>query len=176
MAAPSHSHRGRAEGIFQNQIPADDPRDQFAQRRVRVRIRAARDRNHRSKLGVTQPRKSAGNAREDERDHNRGSGKLRRGLARDHKNARPDNCANAQREQIQRAQRAPQALFAFNFYGFLHQCGQVFFCEQICHLFGFSLGLSLGFRRTHLRCRVANFSTMHSKPESPATPQSAPAR
>ena len=45
--------------IFQDQVPADDPGNQFAQRRVRIGVRAARDGNHRGQFRVAQARQAA---------------------------------------------------------------------------------------------------------------------
>ena len=47
IARPADRHRGRADGVFQDQVPADDPGDQLAHRGVGVSVRAARNRNHR---------------------------------------------------------------------------------------------------------------------------------
>ncbi len=42
IIAPGNRHRDVADGVFENQIPADDPRHQFAQRGVGVGVGAAR--------------------------------------------------------------------------------------------------------------------------------------
>ena len=62
------SHRDRHVGhrVFQNQIPADNPRENFAQNRVGVGVGAARDRNHRGQFGETQAREQAS----DQHDQN----------------------------------------------------------------------------------------------------------
>ena len=54
-----HSHI--ADRIFQNQVPANDPRDQFTQSRVRIRIRAPSNRDHRSQFGIAQTGEAARN-------------------------------------------------------------------------------------------------------------------
>ena len=56
IAAPAHRHRHRADGIFEDEIPADHPREDFAERGVGIGVGAARDGNHRRQLGITQRR------------------------------------------------------------------------------------------------------------------------
>ena len=56
-------------------------RDELAERRVAVRVRAAGDRNHRRELGVAESGEQAAESGEDEREHDRGPGVLRRGGA-----------------------------------------------------------------------------------------------
>ncbi len=60
VSAKPNCHSHVADRIFQNQVPANDPRDQFAQSRVRIRIRAARNRDHRRQFGIAQSGKTAG--------------------------------------------------------------------------------------------------------------------
>ena len=71
---PAVGDRGRADGVFQNQVPANDPSEQFTQGGVGIRIRRARDRHHRSKLRVAERRKDTRNPRQHKREHQRRSG------------------------------------------------------------------------------------------------------
>ena len=59
VSAPTDGNGTGAEGIFEKQVPTDDPGNDFAQRRICIRVGAARNRNHRSELGVAKARKSA---------------------------------------------------------------------------------------------------------------------
>ena len=59
MCGKAHADAHIAEGIFKNQIPADDPGHQLAQRGIRVGVSRPGDRDHRGQFGVTQPRKHA---------------------------------------------------------------------------------------------------------------------
>ena len=43
-----------ANGVFEDQVPADDPRDELAHGRVGVGVRAASDRNHGREFGVAE--------------------------------------------------------------------------------------------------------------------------
>src|SRR5262249_7052349 len=55
-----------ADGVFEDQIPADDPRDDFAHRGVGVGVSAAGDGDHGSELGVADGGKAAGDGDENE--------------------------------------------------------------------------------------------------------------
>ena len=59
VAAPADGDGHRADGVFENQVPADHPRHQLAERRVGVGVGAAGDRDHRGELGVAQRGKGA---------------------------------------------------------------------------------------------------------------------
>ena len=54
VSSETDTHCHVADRIFQDQIPADDPGNQLAHSGIRVRVRAARDRNHGSQFRVTQ--------------------------------------------------------------------------------------------------------------------------
>ena len=58
VAAPGDRDRDVADRVLEDQIPADDPRDELAERRVRVRVGAAGLRNHRGELGVAERRRA----------------------------------------------------------------------------------------------------------------------
>ena len=59
IAGPADRDRHIANCVFENEIPADNPRDDLTQRRIRIRVGRARDRNHRGEFGVTKRRESA---------------------------------------------------------------------------------------------------------------------
>ena len=87
--------------------------DQLAHRRVGVRVRAARDRDHRRELGVAQPRERAAERGDDEAQRHRRSGVVGRGGRGAHEQAGADDRADAERDQIERAQRALQTAAVF---------------------------------------------------------------
>ncbi len=91
--------RGREE-VFEDQHPADEPGDDLAERRVRIRVRAARNRQHRGELGVAQARERAGDAGEDEAQHDGGAGMHRGGLAGQHEDAGADDRADAEHDEV----------------------------------------------------------------------------
>jgi hypothetical protein len=66
VLAPGDGDGRGADGIFQNQVPADDPRRELSHRRVGIGIRAAGYGDHRGELGVTEAGQGAADARHDE--------------------------------------------------------------------------------------------------------------
>jgi len=57
-----------AEGVFENQIPADDPGDEFAERGVGVGVGRAGNGNHGGQFGVTKAGEDADDGYENERE------------------------------------------------------------------------------------------------------------
>src|SRR5207253_5471448 len=74
IIAPRDRDRDVADGVLEDQIPADDPRHQLAERRVRVRVRTAGLRDHRGEFRVTETGESARAAEKNEREYQRGAG------------------------------------------------------------------------------------------------------
>ena len=93
-------HGRRGDGVFENQIPTDDPRDQLAHRRVRVRVGAAGDGNHRRELGVTQAGERAADSGDDERQHHRRTRAIGDRSGGAHEQTGADDCADAERDEV----------------------------------------------------------------------------
>ena len=74
IGAEADSDDDIADGVFENQIPADDPGEDFAQRGVGIGVGAAGDGDHGGKLGVTKTGKAAGQRDEKKRNRDGGSG------------------------------------------------------------------------------------------------------
>ncbi len=74
VAAPGNGDRDVADGVLEDEIPADDPGDQLAERRVGIGVGAARLRNHRRQLRVAQAGERADAAEEEERENERRAG------------------------------------------------------------------------------------------------------
>ncbi len=110
VTGPAHGHGDGTHRIFQSQVPADDPCEQLAQRRVAVSVGAAGHGNQRGEFGITQRGERRDDARQREGKHHRRSGVLRRRRAGQHEDARADDAADAQQHQIQRPQRAMEAV------------------------------------------------------------------
>jgi hypothetical protein len=121
VVAPRDGDRDVADGVLEDQIPADDPRNEFAERRIGVRVCAARLRNHRSQLGVAQPGEPAARAKENERDDERGTRakandvagriSLSRGRGADRaEDSGADHGPDREHYQITRAERALQSV------------------------------------------------------------------
>ena len=66
VLAPCCGNRGRGDGVFENEIPANDPRDKFTHRCVGVSIGATCNRNHRCEFRITETGKCAADARDNE--------------------------------------------------------------------------------------------------------------
>ena len=109
IAGPADGDGRCRDAVFEHHVPADEPRDELAERRVRVRIRAARHRDQRRELGVAERREAAADRRDDEAEHDRGAGMLGRGLSGDHEDAAADHGADAERGQAPRPERALEA-------------------------------------------------------------------
>src|SRR5260370_41987850 len=66
VSRPANCDRDRADGVFENEVPPNNPREQLAQRGVTISIGAARHWNQRSKFTVTERGKNRGNPRQHE--------------------------------------------------------------------------------------------------------------
>ena len=112
VARPGRGHRGAAHGVFEDQVPADDPGEDFAQRGVGIGVGAAGHGGHGGELGVAQGGQGAAHAGDGiGQDHAR-PGIQGRGPPGDDEDARADNAAHAQRRQRPGAQHAVQAMLA----------------------------------------------------------------
>src|SRR5438876_401473 len=84
MARPADTHRGSAGGVFEHQVPADDPGRELAHGGVGVGVGAARDRHGARHLGVAETGERTRDADEDHREGHRGTGVQRGHLPGDH--------------------------------------------------------------------------------------------
>jgi hypothetical protein len=73
ISRPRCRGRRHADAVLEDQVPADDPRDDFTERGVRVGVRAAGDRHHRGQLRVTECDEDARERRKRERQYDPGS-------------------------------------------------------------------------------------------------------
>ncbi len=74
ITGEAHGDGDVADHVFENQVPADDPGKDFAERRVGVGVGAAGDGDHRGQLGVAQAGKAAGDRHQEKRNGNRRPG------------------------------------------------------------------------------------------------------
>ena len=72
VGGEADAHRHVADGVFQDQVPTDDPGDQFSHGGVGVGIGAAGDGNHGRQLGIAEPGEGA-----DDRHQHDGKGQCR---------------------------------------------------------------------------------------------------
>ena len=117
VAGPRDGDGDVADRVLDDQIPADDPRHQLAERRVGVGVGGSRHRHHRRELGVAQRGEAAGDRRQHERQDDRRSGAQvirpaggRRPDRREEAGA--DDRADAEGGELQRAEGALQLLAA----------------------------------------------------------------
>ena len=74
IVRPGDRHGDVADGVLEDQVPPDDPRDQLSQGRIRVGVGAPRLRDHGGKLGVAQTGERAAYTEQQERQDERGPG------------------------------------------------------------------------------------------------------
>ena len=91
IARPAFGHHCGGDREFQDQIPADDPRDELTEGRVRERVGAACHRHRRGELRVAQRGQAARDGGEDERYRDRRPGDVARRGRSDREDAGPDH-------------------------------------------------------------------------------------
>ena len=125
VAAPSRCHSRCSECVFDDQVPANDPSENFAEGCVGIRVRRPGNRNQRRKLRVTKACKHAADTREDERQNNCGPCEVCRHRSSQNEYACADDRADSKCHQIDGSENASQAAFAF-FACLAHQCFEWF--------------------------------------------------
>ena len=103
-ATPAYGHRHRPHRVFENQVPADHPRDDLAQRRIGVGVCAPRNGDHRGELRVAQRRKRTGQAGGQIRKHNRRTGLVGRSGPGQDEDSGANDGADAEQGQVERRQ------------------------------------------------------------------------
>ena len=129
VAGPADRDRGRGEQVLEDQVPADEPGDEFAERGVRIRVSAARHGDHRGELRVAESGERAAEAGDQERHDERGSGVVRRSRARQHEDAGADDGADAQQDEGARVERAVELVRGVGLVQFADRFGR----EQRMH-------------------------------------------
>src|SRR5437667_5447196 len=116
VRGPAVRDRGGSDCVFKDQIPADDPGEEFTEGRVRVRVSRAGDRHHRSKLCVTERGEYTSESRHHKREHQGGAGAIVRGYTRQDENARADNRADTEGRQLYWPEDTAQTILAFHLF------------------------------------------------------------
>ncbi len=101
---PALRHDAGAEHHLEQQVPADDPGDELAQRGVGERVGRAGDRHRGRELGVAEGRQPAADRGEHERQDHAGPGDLLGGLAGQREDAGADDDTDAEDRQVQGGQ------------------------------------------------------------------------
>ena len=107
VVAPRDRDGDVADRVLENQVPADDPRHQLAERRVGVGVGAAGLRNHRRQLRVAERRQRAGAAEQDEREDQRRSGAGADDVAVRRRPVRRRRCRSRRRCRRRSPRRSP---------------------------------------------------------------------
>ncbi len=116
VRCPRNRNGNVANRIFDNEIPPNNPRHKFTQRRIRVGVGTAGDRDERRKLRIGQGTEAARDRCDDEREHNtwtcaevvRATGS---GCANDRKNPCAYNRSDPQGDEINGTEGALQMCF-----------------------------------------------------------------
>ena len=106
IARPADRDGGSAKRVFEDQVPADDPGDDFAHGGVGVGVGAAGNRHRRSHLRIAEAGKGAGKRAKDKGQRDRRAGISRRGMSGQHENAGTDDGPDAERHEVDGGERA----------------------------------------------------------------------
>ncbi len=110
VLAPGDGDRRGSDCVFEHQVPADDPGDEFAHRRVRVGVGAAGDRNHRRELRVAEAGKQTADCRHQERQCHGRPRSLCDGGRGPHEDTGADDRADPERHERPSPERPLQCL------------------------------------------------------------------
>ena len=102
VARPADGNRRCAKRILKDQVPADDPGDEFAQGSIGIGVGTPGDRDGGGHLRVAKTRKRTSNATKYEGERNGGIGVGGCGMAGEHENARADDAADTKRNEAPR--------------------------------------------------------------------------
>ena len=102
IARPADGDCRRAKRIFEDQVPADDPGDEFAHGRIGIGVGAPSDWDGGRHFRVAKTRKRAGNAAKYEGERNGRTGVGGRGMTGEHENAGAYDATDAERDEAPR--------------------------------------------------------------------------
>ena len=108
ILAPGDGDRRGPDCVFEHQVPADDPGDEFTHRGVPVRVRAACDRDHRRELCVAEAGKQTADCRHQECQCHGRPRSLCDGGRRPHEETGADDRADPERHELPSPERALQ--------------------------------------------------------------------
>ena len=95
VVGPAGGYGAGAHGVFQREIPPDDPGDEFAEGGVGVGIGGPGERNHGGEFGVAETREGAAETGENKGQHERGTRRVST-QAREDEDAGADNGTDAE--------------------------------------------------------------------------------
>ena len=100
VAGPADRDGHSADAVFEDEVPADDPSHQFAERGVGVSVGAAGDRDSGGHLGVAQASEGAGDGADDKGEDDRWASVRGGGVAGEDEDAGADDAADADHHQV----------------------------------------------------------------------------
>jgi hypothetical protein len=100
----------RRDRVLEDEVPSDDPCEQLAEGRVRVRVGAAGDRHHGRELGIAEPGERAREPGDDEGQDEPGPRELVRRQPGQHEDAGADDGADAERGQADGSEDAAELM------------------------------------------------------------------
>ena len=106
VRAPALRDDAGTQEHLEDEVPPDDPREDLAEARVAERVRRPRDRDGRGELRVAHRRERAADRREDERQDDARAGDVVGRPPGEREDAGADDHADAEHDQVERAQRA----------------------------------------------------------------------
>src|SRR5215472_4204446 len=112
VTGPTHGDGGGADGVFEDEVPADDPGEEFAHGGVGVGVRAAGDRDHGGEFAVAHAGEGATDGGDDEREDDGGSGVIGGGDAGEREESRSDDGADSEGDEIASAEGALEVVLA----------------------------------------------------------------
>src|SRR5271157_5906731 len=148
VTAPTGGNGGRTESVFQDEVPADDPGEEFAQGRVAVGVSRPRDGNQRGKFGIAQSGEDTTQTGQHEGEYDRRTGVLRSRRSGEDENSRADDSPDTESDEIDGTQGPLETMFP-GLRRLAHQHVEGLAFQQIGHS-GYASSSRL-FLRTHLR-------------------------
>jgi hypothetical protein len=118
----------RDHGVFEHEVPPDDPREQLTHCRVGVSVGRACHRHHRGELRIAECGEDARDAGDDEREDQSRSRIVVRGFSRQDEYSGADDRPDAEASQLDRAEDAAEPVLALHL---LEQQSQGFCCQQL---------------------------------------------
>ncbi|VVB47148.1 hypothetical protein RHAL1_02661 [Beijerinckiaceae bacterium RH AL1] len=112
VLAPADGDGRGAHRIFEDEIPADDPGEDLAERRGGIGVGGAGDRQHRGELGIAEADEGAGDAAEHEGQHDRRPGVVGGGGSGQNEDAGADDRADAHGRNARQPERLRHRPFA----------------------------------------------------------------
>ncbi len=119
-------HRGH--GVFEDEVPPDDPGEELAHGGVGVGVGGARDRHHRRELGVAEGREDARDAGGHEGKHEGGARTVVGRLAGEHEDAGADDGPDPEGRELRRSEDAAEAVLPL---GLLEEHGERLAGEEL---------------------------------------------